>query len=330
MKRRDFITLFGGAAAAWPLAARAQQPATPVRPLIGVLSPLTAAAAAKNIAAFRSALRDLGFVEGRNATLALRYGDGAPERMAPLAAELVALKPDVLVAGAKASALAAHAATQTVPIVVIVPDDPVAMGLAKTIAKPGGNVTGTWTFGDDALVGKRLQLLRLAVPALSRVGVLINPDDPSDALIVPQLPAAARALGLAVEVVEVRDVNKLDAVSAQLVRAGAQALFVSPGPTFFSGRTEITALAARLRLPSIYGYREFTDAGGLMSYGPNLPDIYRQSARLVGKILKGERAADLPFELPTRYELIVNLKTAKALGLTIPDSFVLLADEVIE
>jgi putative ABC transport system substrate-binding protein len=328
VKRREFITLLGGAAAAWPVVTRAQQEPSPIRPLIGVLSQLSAAAASRNMAAFRSGLRDHGYVEGGNATLELRFGDGAPERMATLAAELIALKPDVLFAAGKASALAVQGATRTIPIVMTTPEDPIASGLANTIARPGGNVTGTW--GDDALVGKRLELLLLAVPALTRVGIVANPDDPSDGLTVARLPAAAGALGVGIDLFEVRDVNSLDAVSAQVMRAGVQALFVGPGPTLVSGRAEITRMVARLRLPAMYGFREFADAGGLMSYGPNLPDIHRQSARLVGRILKGERAGDLPIELPTRYELIVNLKAAKALGLTIPDSFLLLADEVIE
>jgi len=241
---------------------------------------------------------------------------------------LVALKPDVLFTGGKAGALAAQVATKTIPIVIVTPENPVVSGLANTIARPGGNVTGTWLLGDDALVGKRLELLRLAVPIVARVGVLANPDDPSDSLTVAQLPAAARALNMAFEVFEVRDVARLDVVSAQIIGAGVQALVVGPGPTFFS--PEITALAARLRLPAMYAFRYFVDVGGLLSYGPNLHDVYRQSARLVARILKGERPADLPIELPTRYELIVNLKTAKALGSTISDSFLLLADEVIE
>jgi putative ABC transport system substrate-binding protein len=310
----------------WPLAARAQP--SPIRPLIAMLLPVSAVAAAGNMAAFRSSLRDLGYVEGQNASLALRYGDGSPDRMAPLAAELVALKPDVLFTGGKAGALALHRATRAIPIIILTPEDPVTSGLANTIARPGGNVTGTWLLGDDALVGKRLELLRLAVPALSRVGIVANPDDPSDGLTVAQLPAAARALGVAVEVLEVRDVTKLDGVAVQIARAGVQALVVGPGPTFFSPK--ITAMAARLRLPAMYAFRYFAEVGGLLSYGPNLPDVYRQSARLVGRVLKGERPSDLPIELPTRYELIVNLKTAKAMGLAISDSFLLLADEVIE
>jgi putative tryptophan/tyrosine transport system substrate-binding protein len=326
VKRRAFVTLLGGAAT-WPLAARAQQ--QPVHPLIGILSPLSAASAARNIGGFRSGLRDLGYLEGRNATLALRYGDGAPERMAPLAQELVALKPDVLMAGARSGVLAAQAATRTIPIVVITADDPVVLGVAHSIARPGGNITGTW-FDYDALVSKRLEFLKLAVPALARVGVIVNPDDPTDALTIPRLPAATRALGVTLEQFDLLDVNKLDAVTAGIRRAGVQALFVGDGPTLLSARAEITAMVARLRLPAMYGFREFADAGGLMSYGYNLPDAYRQAARLVVRILKGDRPGDLPFELPARYELIVNLKTAKAIGLTIPDSFVLLADEVIE
>jgi putative tryptophan/tyrosine transport system substrate-binding protein len=326
LKRREFITLVGGATA-WPLATRAQQ-SVPIRPLIGMLPPLSATAASHNMSAFRSAMRDLGYVEGRNATLEVRYGDGSLDRLALLVAELVALKPDVLFTGGKAGALAAQLATKTIPIVIVTPEDPLVSGLANTIARPGGNVTGTWLLGDDALVGKRLELLRLAVPSVARIGLVANPDDPSDRLTVSQLPAAAHALDMAFNVFEVRDVARLDMVSAQIMRAGVQALVVGPGPTFFS--PEIAAFAARLRLPAMYAFRYFVDVGGLLSYGPNLPDVYRQSARLVARILKGERPADLPIELPTRYELIVNLKTAKALGLTISDSFVLLADEVIE
>jgi putative ABC transport system substrate-binding protein len=251
VKRRAFITLIGGGAA-WPLAARAQQ--QPVRSLIGILSPLSAASAARNIAAFRSGLRDLGYLEGHNATLEIRYGDGAPERMAPLAQELVALKPDVLVAGARSSVLAAQAATRTIPIVVLTVDDPVALGLAQSIARPSGNITGTW-FDYDAVVGKRLEFLKLAVPALTRVGVIVNPHDAQDILTIPRLPAATRALGVAVEQFEVRDVTKFDAVAAAIGRAGVQALLVGDGPTLNSARADIIAIVARLRLPAMYGFR---------------------------------------------------------------------------
>ena len=284
----------------------------------------------RNIAAFRSGMGDLGYVEGRNVTFAVRYGDGVLERMAPLAQELVALDPDAIVTGAQSGALAAHNATRTIPIVVITPEDPVVSGFAQSIAKPGGNITGTWSAGDDALVGKRLDFLKLAVPGIARVGAILNPDEPNDAAVVPRLPEAAKALGMTINIFEVRDVTKLDAVSARVAHAGVQALFVGQGPTLNTGRAEITAMAARLRLPAMYGFREFTEAGGLMSYGPNLSDMYRQSARLVDRILKGTSPADLPIELPTRYELIVNLKVAKSIGFAISDSFLLLADEVIE
>jgi putative ABC transport system substrate-binding protein len=328
MRRREFITLLGGASVIGPLAARAQS--SPVRPLIGVLSPLSAAAARPMIAAFRSALRDLGYVEGRNLTLALRHGDGSAERMPSLARELVALNPDVVVAGATSSVLAAYNATRTIPIVALVPDNPVTAGFAQSIAGPSRNVTGTWMLGDDTLVGKRLDFFKLAVPGLARVGAMLNPADPMDALQISPLPATARAVGMTIEVIEVRELGNLDAVAAQVMRANVQGLLVGAAPFWISARTEITALVARLKLPAMYSWREFADAGGLMSYGPNLPDTYRQSARLVDKILKGAKPGDLPFELATRYELIVNLKTAKAMGLNISDSFLLLADEVIE
>src|SRR5262245_33853236 len=202
MKRREFITLLGGAAA-WPLAAQAQS--SPMRPLIGLLSPLSAAAASRNVAALRSALRDLGYVEGRNMTLALRYGNGAPERMLPLARELVALNPDVIVAGATSGASAAYHVTRTIPIVMILPEDPVVAGYAQSTGRPGGNVTGTSNLADDALVGKALDFFKLAMPSLVRVGTLFNPDDPTDGVQIPRLPAAARAIGVTIEFIEVRN-----------------------------------------------------------------------------------------------------------------------------
>jgi putative tryptophan/tyrosine transport system substrate-binding protein len=328
MERREFITLLGAATAAWPLAVRSQP--LPVRPLIGVLSPVSLADARPLIGAFRSALRDFGHVEGRNVTIAVRYGEGAPERMGPLAGELVALNPDVLVVGAQPGISALLSATQTIPIVALTLQDPVKTGLAQSIARPGGNITGMWTLGGDALVGKGLDFLKLAVPGLTRVGAPLNPDDPTDVAQISQLPAAARALGVTIELIEVRDLSNLDALAEEVMRANVQGLFVGQTPFYLSHRADIAALAARLSLPAVYGWRQFAEAGGLMSYGPNLPDMYRQLARLVDRILKGAKPADLSIELPTRYELIVNLKTAKATGLTISDSFVLLADEVIE
>jgi putative ABC transport system substrate-binding protein len=260
MKRRQFITLLGGAAT-WPLAARAQQ--QPVHPLIGVLSPLSAATAARNIAGFRSGLRDLGYLEGPNVTLALRYGDGVSERMIPLAQDLIRLKPDVLVAGSMSGGLAAKAATQTTPTVIITPDDPVASGFARSIARPSGNITGIW-FDYDALVDKRLEFLKLAVPAVTRVGAIVNPDDPTDVVTIRRLTAATRALGMTLEQFEVRDVTKLYVTAATIGRAGVEALLIGDGPMLLSVRADMIAMVARLRLPAMYGWREFADAGGLM------------------------------------------------------------------
>jgi putative ABC transport system substrate-binding protein len=330
MHRREFIKLIGGGstAAVLPGAASAQQ--APIRPLIGVLSPLSAQAATRNIAAFRSGLRDLGYVERRNVTLDLRYGDGAVERMAPLARELIALMPDVLVSGSQSGALAVRSVTQTIPIVAMTPEDPVVSGFASSLARPGGNITGLWLMGDDALVGKRLDFFKLAIPGIVRLGAIVNPDDPTDRFYMANLPAAARALGMTLQMIEVYDASQFDALPAEIMRAKVDGLFVGHSPMFNSARARIAAIVTRLQVPAVYGFREFADAGGLMSYGPNLPDMYRQAARLVDRILKGTNPADLPFEIPTRYELIVNLKTAKAMGLSISDSFLLLADEVIE
>jgi putative tryptophan/tyrosine transport system substrate-binding protein len=327
--RREFITLLGGAAAAaWPIAVRAQP--SPVRPLIGVLSPVSSADARPLIAAFRSGLRDLGHVEGHNVTITVRYGEGAPERMGSLARELIALSPDILVVGAQPGISALTTATRTIPIVALTLQDSVKSGLAQSIARPGGNITGMWTLGGDALVGKGLDFLKLAVPGLSRVAAPMNPDDSTDEAQISQLPAAALAVGVAVELLQIRDLSNLDALAAEVARANVQGIFVGQAPFYLSRRAEIAAVATRLKLPSVYGWRQFAEAGGLMSYGPSLPDMYRQLARLVDRILKGSKPADLSIELPTRYELIVNLKTARAIGLTMPDSFMLLADEVIE
>jgi putative ABC transport system substrate-binding protein len=325
MRRRDFVALLSGAAA-WSVTARAQQ--SPIRPLIGVLSPLSAAEGVQNTNAFRSALRELGYIEGRNATVELRYANGEADRMGALTRELVALKPDVLFVGSAPGLVAARNATRTIPIVTIVPEDPVASGIASSIARPSGNITGTWSLGDYALVGKRLDFLKLAVPRLARVAAIVNPDDPTDRMEMTQLPKAASGLGLALQFIEVHNAAELESAAAEVVRAGVQGMYLSQGPTL--SRRQIAAMMERLKLPAIHGFRTFVDTGGLLSYGPNLPELYRQSARLVDRILKGEKPGDLPFELPTRYELIVNLKAAKAIGLTIPDSFVLLADEVIE
>ena len=328
MKRRQFISLLGGAAAAWPLAARAQQPTG--QPLVGLLSPLSAAAWVHILAAFRRGMRDLGYVEGANVAFAIRYADGQVARLPALANELVALKPAVIAVGSPAAVLETHKATRTIPIVGVTSDDPTAVGLAASLARPGGNVTGFWAEGDEALIGKQLDLLKHAVPGISRVGIMINPDDAADARSLKALPAAARALGLAVRVLDVRTAAEFEAAFAAAVREGLQGLHVSQSPLFYANRTQVTAIAARAGLPAVYGFREFAAAGGLISYAANLPDIWRRIAGLVDKILKGASPGDLPIERPTQFDLVVNLKTAKSMGLTIPEPFLLLADEVIE
>jgi putative tryptophan/tyrosine transport system substrate-binding protein len=327
MRRREFIALLGGAAAAWPLAARAQQPAG--QPLVGLLSPLSATAAGRNIAAFRQGMRDLGYLEGRNVAFALRFAEGDVTRLPALAHELVNLNPAVIVVGSPAAVREMHNATRTIPIVMNTSYDPMALGVAVSMARPGGNVTGFWS-GDEALIGKRLELLRHASPGISRVGVMVNPDDAGDAMPLAALPAAARALGLTVRVLEVRTAAEFEPAFAAAAREGLEGLHVSQVPLFNSRRAEVTALAARARLPAIYSFREFAVAGGLISYAASLPDIYRRFASQVDKILKGAIPGDLPIERATRFELVVNLKTAKMLGLEVPDRVLALADEVIE
>jgi putative ABC transport system substrate-binding protein len=325
MRRREFITIAG--AAAWPLLARAQQP--PARPVIGVLSPISSAAAVRNVEALRRGLRDLGYSEDRNITLDLRYADGAIERLPKLAAELVALNPAVIVAGSPAAALAVREATRTIPIVMNSSPDPVAIGLVSSIARPGGNITGFW-WGDETLVGKRLELLKEAVPGIIRVGFIVRPDDPTGADEIKEIPIVSSALGLTLRVLEVRAPGEFEAAFTTSVREKMQGLCINSSPLFVSHRAELAALAARAHLPAVYGFREFAIAGGLMSYGASLSDLYRRKAAFIDKILKGTSPADLPIERPITFELLINLKAAKALGLNIPPSLIARADEVIE
>jgi putative tryptophan/tyrosine transport system substrate-binding protein len=326
MRRRDFIKVMAGSAAAWPLPARAQHSSG--LPLIGILSPQSAASAAPNVEAFRSGLHDLGYVEGRNIAIDLRYANGDLGRMSELAAELAALKPAAIVAGSEPAILAVRNATRTIPIVMSATNrDPVALGLAESLARPGSNVTGFWIEGEVPLISKWLELLKDAMPQISRVGVIINPDDPMDTSAVRSLPAAP---GLTVRIFEVRALDDLEAVLATAAREGVQGLVFSTDPLFMTHRTDVAAMTARAGLPAVYGFREFAVAGGLMSYASSLPEIYRRSATLVDKILKGASPADLPIERPTKYELVINLKAAKALGLNISRDFLLRADEVIE
>src|SRR5262249_27922459 len=327
MKRREFIALIGGAATAYPVRVWAQNSSR--RAVIGVLSPISAAAAARNIEALRAGLRELGYIEDRNITLELRFAEGAIERLPDLAAELLALQPDVIVAGSPPAALAVQKQTRVIPIVMNSTTDPVGLGLASSMARPGGNVTGLW-WGDEVLIGKRLQLLRQTVPGIFRVGVFLNPTDVTNIDDLRSLPEAAARLGLATRVFELRAACQFQTAFDTARREGLQGLHVSLAPLFISNRIEIVRLAASVRLPAIYGFREFAAAGGLMSYGTSLADRYRRKGALIDKILKGASPADLPIERPTKFELVLNLKTAQALGLGMPAALLSLADEVIE
>jgi putative tryptophan/tyrosine transport system substrate-binding protein len=327
IRRREFILTLGGAVTAWPLAARAQQ--SPALPLIGILSALSSATAARNIDAFRAGLRDLGYVESRNIKVELRFADGVTERLPDLATELVALKPAVIIAGGPQAALAVHDVTHTIPIVINSSENPVVLGLAASLARPGGNVTGFW-FDDEGLTGKRFDLLKEAVPGTTRVGIILSPNDASDNNILASLPAVTRALGLTVRVLEVRTQSEFESAFMTATREDLHGLQISLAPMFFSHRAMLTTMAANARLPAVYGMHEFAMVGGLMSYGASLPDIYRRLAGFADKILKGTGPADLPIQRPTKFELVINLKAAKALGLTISESLLLRADEVIE
>jgi putative ABC transport system substrate-binding protein len=301
------------------------------RPLVGVLSPQTAAASNRNIAALRAGLSEAGFIEGQNVWLEIRYADGVLAQLTKLAAELVSANPDVIVAGSAPALVAVHNITQTIPVVGNTIQDPVALGLVKSLAKPQSNVTGIFTSGGtDALTGKRLSLLKEVVPSLSRIGVMVAADDATEAAILRQLPTTTRSLGLTYRTFEVGSSSDLETAFQEAKQGGMQALFVSQNPFFFTRRLEIAAIAARAQLPAVYGFREHAEAGGLMSYGSSLTGSYSQVARLVAKILKGAKPADLPVEQADKFELVVNNKAAKAMGLNIPDTFLTFADQVIE
>ena len=251
------------------------------------------------------------------------------EEQIKLAVELVALKPAVIIAGSPPATVAAHKATQTIPIVMNMSQDPVGLGVAASLSRPGSNVTGFW-WGDEHLIGKQLELLTKAVPGITRIGFFDIPNDPTFGSILKSLPATSAALGLETRIINVRGPSDLDSAFATAKRENLQALLIGTGPFFVSHRAEVTALAAKAKLPALYGIREFVLAGGLMSYGTDLANLYREMARLVDKIFKGASAADLPIERPNKFELLINLKAAKALGLTFSPSFLATADEVVE
>jgi putative tryptophan/tyrosine transport system substrate-binding protein len=326
MKRREFISLLGGAAAAWPLAARAQQAATPV---VGFLRGSTATGAEHLVAALGQGLRETGYVDGQNVVIEYRWADGYPERLPALAADLVSRQVSVIVASASTGALAAKAATSTIPIVFVTSVDPVKTGLVATLNRPGGNATGI-TYLTSALGGKRLEFLQQLVPATKSVGVMVHPEQPSTEPLLSDLRAGAAVLGLQLIVSSVRSEQDFESAFADLVRQRASALILGADPLLNSRSAQIIALAARHRLPAIYTTTDWARAGGLMAWGVSLTDQYRLGGTYVGKILNGAKPADLPVWQPTKYELVINLKTAKALGLTVPDKLLALADEVIE
>jgi putative tryptophan/tyrosine transport system substrate-binding protein len=327
VKRRNFITLLGGAAA-WPLAARAQQAAMSV---IGFLSSRSPGESAGVVAAFRAGLREGGFVEGQNVAIAFRWAEGHYDRLPALAAELVELRVAVLfAAGGPPSAFAAKAATQTIPIIFSAAIDPERIGLVTSLNRPGGNITGMSIFPSE-VAAKSVQLLKELLPATTLIGFLVNPSNPSATqVLVKEASNAARTLGVAVRVLNASTEYELDEAFASLASAGVGGLVVPAEPYFDSQRERIVALAARHAVPAIYGLREYAVAGGLMSYGASLPDSYRRAGIYVGRVLKGEKPTDLPVMQPTKFDLVLNLKAAKALGLTIPPGVLAIADEVIE
>jgi putative ABC transport system substrate-binding protein len=327
MRRREFITLLGGAAAAWPLAARAQQPAMPV---IGFVDGGSPEGRARFAAAFRKGLNETGYDEGQNVLVEYHWLNGQYDRLPSLMADLVRRRVAAIAAIGNPPALAAKAATTTIPIVFGVGQDPVRMGLVASLARPGGNATGINFFNQEA-VAKRLGFLRELVPKAIRIAVLVNPTNTSatEAALL-EIREAARALGLQIAVLNASTSREIEAAFSTLVPDRADALFVAPDG-FFTGRpVQFATLAAHHRVPAAYTQRHFVEAGGLMSYGTDIPDMFRQVGVYTGQILKGVKPADLPVAQSTKFEFVINLQTARALGLAVPNSMQLLADELIE
>ena len=327
MKRREFITLLGGAAAAWPLAARAQQPAMPV---IGLLHPGSPEANARFVAGFRKGLAETGYVEGRNILIEYRWGHGESTRLPELAADLVRRAANVIVTpGGVAAALAAKAETATIPIVFVIGVDPVQAGLVVSLNRPGGNVTGI-TSMNSGLAAKQLGLLHQLLQRDARFVVLVNSSNPQIRLAVADVKAAAAAMGQPLDIVTAKTNREITPAFKEAVQKRADAILISPDPLFSSRPVQLATLAARHAMPAIYALREFAESGGLISYGSNFTDMFRQAGTYVARILKGEKPADLPILQATKFELVINLQTAEVLGLAVPPSLLAIADEVIE
>ena len=326
MRRRNFVSLLGSAVA-WPLLARAQQPAMPV---IGVLSARTAASGASMVTAFHHGLSESGYVDGQNLRIEYRWAEGHYDRLGALSDDLIRRRVSVIVAlSGTPAALAAKAATTTIPIVFGNGGDPLTSGLVASLGRPTGNITGV-TFYTVQLAGKRLELLRELVPTATVIGFLVNPNNPAEEPEAKDVEVAARALGVRLQVLNTTSERDIDAAFATLLERRAGALVVGSDPLFFRFSDKLIELAARHAMPAIYIVREFPEAGGLMSYGSRQNDAYHQAGIYVGKILQGAKPADLPVMQPTKFELVINMKTAKALGLTVPLHLQQIADEVIE
>ena len=324
--RRELLAALGGAAAAWPLAARAQQSGK--LQTIGFMGQSTRSAASEWVAPFVQRLRELGRIEGRTVTIEYRWAEGREERIAQIAAEFVRLKVDIVVTSGTPEVLAAKQATSVIPIVFATAGDPVANGLIDSLARPGGNVTGLSLQSND-IAGKRLGLLREVVPGLGRLAILANVSNPFSVLEWGETRAAARMLGLEADSLEIRQGEDI-ATAFEAVKGRAEAVYVCTDGLVNANRIRINTLALAARLPTMHGYRDYVEAGGLMSYGANLPDLFRRSADYVDKILRGAKAGDIPVEQPTKFDFIVNLTTAKALGITVPLTLQASANEVIE
>jgi putative tryptophan/tyrosine transport system substrate-binding protein len=323
--RRDFITLLGGAAAAWPLAARAQQAALPV---VGLLAPVSQNE--ELLRAFRQGLNQAGFIEGENVSILYRSAENEIDRLPALADDLARRRVAVITALAQTSASAAKTATATIPIVFVAGEDPVRLGLVASLARPGGNLTGINIFAAE-LVAKRLQLLREMVPTAARVAVLVDPAATAMAeTTLREVEPAARAMGLQIQILHASNSREISAAFATFVRERPDALFVSIGPLFTARRVQLAILAARHMVPITSGNRQITETGGLMSYGANIAEAYRQVGVYVGRILKGDKPADLPVVQSSKFELVINAETARMLGLTVPPTLLSTADEVIE